>query len=380
VSVPDLLLLAGGLAGATLAPLTLVAGALWYGEQKRRAWRQRLGQVADALGGTVDDGTWRRAPRLTGILEGHPFVVDVFARSAGRATTLHSRVRVPLDLHGVHLGRGGPGPRRTVGDPAFDQLVSVHGDPVRASALLDHETRARVVGWLAEGVSVDAEGVTFEQPGYVASAEELERRVREVVAAARSLDHPLTAAAAWRVATTDPVPGVRRRATQHLLDHLERGHPDHGLLEALAHHLTEPADRLRVARLRRDTTTLRELVSSPGVEVARAAAVALARAAPGADRHLEVALLGWLGEGRADVVEALGAVGSVASVRRLRSLADRVLVVDGSAAAAREAIRAIQARAGGEAGALAVADASGGELSAPVEDRRGALADRRQPQ
>lgn len=380
MSVPELLVLVGGFAGVALAPLTVLAGALWYGGQKRRAWRQRLGQVADALGGAVEDGTWRRAPRLTGILEGRPFVVDVFTRSAGRAAVLYSRVRAPLDHHGVHLGRGGPGPRRTVGDPAFDEVVHVHGDPVRASAMLDHETRAAALGWAADGVRVDAEGVTFEQPGYVASAEELERRVREVVAAARSLDHPVTAAAAWRVATTDPVPGVRRRATQHLLDHLERGHPDHGLLEALAHHLTEPADRLRVARLRRDTTTLRELVSSPDAEAARAAAVALARAAPGADRHLEAALLGWLGEGRADVVEALGAVGSVASVHRLRPLADRGWVVDGSAAAAREAIRAIQARAGGEPGALAVAEPSGGELSVPAEDRRGALADRRVPQ
>lgn len=374
---------------AVAVPAVAVAGGVWWITARLRALHhQRLTECAAEFGLQVEDGAWLRPATASGVIEGRPVVIDTVQRGSGKSSKLHSRVVVRLPLR-VGLGREGVwsplasavhGDHVQVGDAPFDGRVQVRGDPVEASALLDVDTRAEVAACVRDGCFVDREGLCFEQRGYFPSTEAMSRRVRQLVSLARRLDRPLTPAAAWRVASTDPVPGVRARATRHLLDAFERGPADHGVLEAMALAVTDPADLVRVAVLRRDVGALRGLLASDRPGVARTAAVALARGAPGPDRALEAALLEALGDGRLDVIEALAAVGSAAAVPRLRALADRVLVLDGSASAAREAIRTIQARAGAEHGGLALADVTGGEVSTADAGHRGALSAGRLPQ
>ena len=92
------------------------------------------------------------------------------------------------------------------------------------------------------------------------------------------------------------------------------------------------------------------------------------------------ALLSLLPAADLRVIDAVGRLGTVDAVGPLHVLADRVLALDGSATAAREAIRSIQSRVvGAEVGGVSVVEVTGGALST-AELRGGEVAAARRRQ
>jgi hypothetical protein len=270
------------------------------------------------------------------------------------------------------------------GDPDFDGVARVSGDELRTRALLGQAVREALAGFVGPLSSLEGGGLWRTLPGAVTDPEEL----------ARELDAMIAAAQALAAATGDPA-------------------------ERLAHHLA--ADRCHGVRLRCMEAALRTLegeparaalrrgAADPHPEVAVSAALRLGRAGlPVLEAHLgapelpsalrlqalqaiggdnEAALIQLLSVGdpqlRRRAAVGLGQRGGLGEVGPLRAVCEEVLAPAALKREAREAIAAIQARCGGEAGALSLSDLSSdgagalslareaGALSLPDRDERG---------
>jgi hypothetical protein len=350
---------------------------------ERHATRRGLETVARELGleAVALDGGILGRPRLIGIAQG--FSVAVSEERAGRrvvtrivvgragaipfalelrAETLRSRLDAALGERDV-----------ATGDAAFDAAVLVKGDPGLVSGILTGEARAEAARLARAGVWVKGGQVAREVAGRMVPASELVGLVGESMRLAGLLFTPANLAGRLAAnARKDPSAAVRRRNLELLADR----HPDAPESgESLRRALRDPDPGLALwaaLRLGEDgRATLRELVAdarTPGA-VAVGAAAALARDGDAAARdRLVAALADGDGDVRLAAAEALGEVGTAAAVTPLRAaIAGHPLDLAFRRAAA-TAIDAIQERAtgaapgqlalaGGEAGALALADA-----------------------
>lgn len=390
------------------------AGAgLW---QRRGRERRAATTVAGELGLTS-----RRSRDLGGFggigLDGTVDGIPVAVESVGRAKATKYTARgapygVQLRARGVLDGVVGvvTGSRVEVGDPAFDRMVEVDGDPRLLTALLDVDTRLRLIAFFGGGgrdCVIQEGAVSRTVRTEVKSPQQVRIRLEEVAEIARTLR---TAeqdpdAALRRVADADPCAQVRLHACRYLGDAagLVRvgtapGEPDalraealeaalvlggvgvskagrspdcdgpdgrspdeDGLVEALRRAVVDDAESAPVdaARVRHAALTL---LWGMDPHAARAAWAALehqgpvgrrvyaALAARVAAAHSEAALLVCLGDADAEVrlaaTRGLGEVGTARAVLPLRGLTGGALAVGAQAQAAYQAIVAIQGRLG----------------------------------
>lgn len=353
---------------------------------------------------------------LAGELDSSDVRVDIFSRGSGKNKRYYTRFRASGDLpHGLALGKEGFFSRLSediqTGDAGFDHAVRVTGDETLALALLDSKMRGEVQDLVRAGGKFEAGCWTLQVPKRLADANQLERFLRlvthaaaETRAASRSIperlrDHVIG----------DPNAAIRRRCLEHLIhrypnskalaEALDEARDDEDawirliaasalgyverLLELALDRRLDPvhrADALTSACAHATpdamAPTLEQLISdNEGIEqpapLARALiAVLLQFSHPRAEATL-IALTGsQTSEVQLDAIRALGKVGTIEAVPALVPLRDRMFAfARASAASAKEAILAIQARSGGaEAGALSLAEADGGLALADEPD------------
>ncbi len=242
------------------------------------------------------------------------------------------------------------------GDPAFDEVVVVEHSALPAFWIAaDAETRQVLGARVLSGLSV-RNGV-LSMP--VTDAASLERWMKWGVALAERLaaKEPWLERAVAR-ALHDPLPGVRTRVGRWLAAGPEVPAEAHvRLLQS-----SDPGTVLVAATHLRDRPALVALMEKPSVRAQ--AAAALARGVePGEDAELEQYLIALVPHPSA--IEALAHMGTVLSVPSLRA-AEGLAITEGGQRA-RDAIRAIQTRAAGIRGTVALADDAGGRLSAATE-------------
>lgn len=398
----DRVLAAGDPSGILIAIAIVVALVVWIfnrgaTDKRRKAWAA----VAERLGLNVLE-----ADHLAGELDGSRVEVDMVTRGAGKNRRTYTRVRANGGLpEGIELGREGFFSSFTsdllTGDKPFDGAVRVRGDEGLALALLDAPMRATVrlaigSGWIfKEGTwlyEVQAR-LGEEIEVYLQAGAELARELR---AASQDVGPRL----AERV-TSDYDAGVRRRALMHLIAHHAHS-PALQTALAAARNDADPRVRFMAAEHERDIaalvalagdryvhdelrgSALREACASrrdPAVvalvdsfvdrlsdaDFSPELRVAIVRAlgvVPNA--RAEATLMGLLDSQddatQLEAMRSLGQVGTIAAVPALIPYRERFLAFAmASAAAAKDAILQIQARAGhAEAGALAIAEAGGG--------------------
>lgn len=374
-------------------------------------------QAAAALGLRFD----AYPPQITG----RGLRID-FWRSGDEAETRFRLSGIPpaLAFHGQPLfGEKRPG-RTMTGDPNFDALAHVFGEPADVLALMDLQTRRDVGSFVALGGELEDGTLKLHVKALVRQPQALvqpaklmlsigarlviqEREelllanvkgdpwaeVREANLAILTSLYPdaKQTRAAIAAALEDEDPKVRFDAAVAAKDHrvlralaanveidadvradaLERLDYDAKLVTAL---LADGQARVRraavaVAGRAHDLSQLEALstlTADPDEKVAQAVAHALGKLGGAQAEPALIALLAHpAGAAQIAAAEALGATGSVRAVEPLLPLTKGVFNAD-LRAAARDAIRRIQARLGdADAGRLSLADRAEGELSLP---------------
>jgi HEAT repeat protein len=368
------------------------------------AWREEASQLGlhFTMGGVF------RTRRIEGKIQGYPVLVEIFAKDGTTCTrmTLDSRGRIPsgieLRAEGSWVTKVFTGEDILTGDEAFDAAVNVSGPEPIAVAFLGQEARTSVSELLAAGGSVRQGCIHLESKGAMSGegdirwAAELLLGLVSVLPGGTMLEHVLANA------TGDGNPGVRLRNLKLLAEKFRsEEETKRAALAALAD--PEPAIRLFAATFVKGgqgLAVLKELLENAAVpddvrvDAVRAAGASrdpallelLYALVPKRDPALAAAVataLGQLGKAEAETsllrlmsrestevkraaAAALGLLGTVRAVEPLLQLAAGPL-----GETARDAVRRIQARLGGDAqaGRLSVAaqDAAAGGLSIAAE-------------
>lgn len=331
-----------------------------------------------------------------------------------------SALMIELRCHGhlpddLELGPEPGGPRRALnekdvltGDPEFDALVWVKGDPTTIVAAFDGGTRRLATRFTQRG-AILMQGVLRapSRLGRSAAPAQVVAAMRSLVELARRLaiQNELAVRLA-RNANRDPVARVRANCLDQLAERFPR---DDGTTRAFRSALSDRDPLVRVtaarhlgaagrpvllsivAKAQTATSTLVMAVQALGAHLPPGVtARILRRSASLRKPHLVRSVLDALPatidprvaeevarfahscstELQVPALTTLGRIGSVALVPRLRALADDRLRPREMRRAAREAIAAIQARAGGTAGELALAEGNAGAISLATSDGR----------
>lgn len=350
-------------AATALVAIGLVTAVawIWLELEQRQERRRRQWLEAGARLGLRDAGPGALAGEVDGVF----IEATVTMEDTGRAVRTISRVSAGANLPGdVQLAAEGLlsnllGSDIEIGDARFDRAVNVRGHPGAALALLDPVTRALVAKVVHEGWTFREGAWTFHLNARMGA--ELEPIARQGVALIKAMRRAATVIAPRLVGRvrSDPEPGVRLRALEYLVRRHAGARAEAAARSALGD--ADPHVRFAAARHLGDVPVLIALSARTDLPATlrREVATALARTpSPSA----EAALVTMLADSDQDVAiaaaRALGRVATVSAVAALVPLRDRSGPV---CAAAREAILAIQARAGAlEAGALALAAAGGG--------------------
>ena len=347
---------------------------------------------------------FRPCPPLEGAWESCRFKrdgVDLVAseRSSvnGDGDTEHLRVKLflgygnqgtPTSLSGTRGRRPRPPSWATTqptGDRAFDEAFAVHGSPPQAAGALDFETRALALSLQGRGMTTDRWGtleLTLVDPAWGSVRDAVTDLV--TLAGTLALNGPGVPKALTRVASEDPVPGVRARALDLLHEHFpHEPSTQPTLLEALRS--SEPEVAFAAAKAvggpEGREVLLRLAGGTPGVAVR---AEALAEISGLEDPRVEPTLIRALdarnsyGAPQAialDAVRALASVGTVAAVGPLRQLLTWYYPFEPTAREVRRAIEQIHARAGvSMVGGLALAERAEVEGALAVPAAAGDLA------
>ena len=144
-----------------------------------------------------------------------------------------------------------------LGEPEFDRVVSIIGDELTAFAALDAPARAALTVLVGEhGASFEGGLLRVLKSGLIRDADELEALAEPLFAAARGLGRGTSDRLDAVIArsSSDPVPGVRRRALELLL---RRGVAGVGV------------GGIAPKRRERTVQAIRDAVSDPAPEVRR---------------------------------------------------------------------------------------------------------------
>jgi hypothetical protein len=329
--------------------------------------RRTLDEVAETLGLTVERTTHREIGRADGRVGGRRVTIENDPGSVAVTAVIRTDQRVVLRAFGGWSDREQAGVR--TGHEVFDGLVvieSATGDHRRhspeglwASAVLDLAMRREVGAVVAGARGVHEHGAWTVPLDWNATAAQTVERIRAVVALTDRMAAPPDLPGALRErALRDPEDGVRALAADRLLTWLaDQPRRDDAFVAELEAALPPGVARARAARLRgaAGEPALRALLGHEDPAVRTEAALGLERlGAP-----VEAALIALLPRGDLRVPGALAQSGTVAAVAALQAVERPPELVD----AARDAVRAIQARAvGAERGAVSIVDpgAAGG--------------------
>ncbi|MCC6621936.1 MAG: HEAT repeat domain-containing protein [Deltaproteobacteria bacterium] len=385
-----------------LGIIALVLALVWEHHHKKRvlaAWTQ----VAERLGLTVHG----KPESMSGEVDGHAVFVRTFTTGSGKNRRRWTEVTcTPRPSIDAQIGADGFFRRVLdlddveVGDPAFDRALRVRGADADLLAVLDEGTRDAVRSAVGLGWTFDRGTWKRKVSGYATS--ELDSMIERAVSLGRRFAMPASERPARlrQRATSDPFPKIRRRALELLVPHAAGGETRAALATAVDD--PDPGVRLVAALALGDVTRVAPLVQERDDAVALAALAALAErfpdhpasaaaldalrdAAPRRAWQVRARLLDALAQVRrpwaeAHAIEALGdeeddvrlaaarALGQVGTIARAvpALVPHRDKFLGGAVKdAARDAILAIQARAGSpDAGRLAVVDeVAAGQLS-----------------
>ncbi len=381
--------------------LPLLLGAIWIGigVVRRRAFPLALNRLQLEVKGPALGRGRRRGFDLE-IERGQDSSKRVIFRVLGLPLDLSLASRPDAAAHHHYVAL-------ETGEEPFDLDFEARGPSLEALALLGAEPRQRLVGARSLFWTLRLEGGALEAQGPPTSLDELHLEAlldaAEALVAATGLD--AVAALGARV-FEEEAPRAQWRALLALVGMAERPGRREALRRALSHSEAElrliaaralgdeawevmaalargghPSHRARALSSLPEATPQAELyaLALRGLEDARADAQVLSAAARLAARvpldvPLEQALLACADVGRPDparhaAIKTLEAVGTVRAVEPLLTMSGRWLRIATRTDApirdaARAAVRAIQARTEGEAGAFALA---------PVEGEAGVL-------
>jgi hypothetical protein len=363
--------------------LTLLFGD---GIKNERAWKD----LASSIGLTVRRDL-RGLRHIDGTIRGLHVTVE---RDEVRRDWTRVQIAGPVDQRlSATFRAAGPGDV-AVGDPAFDDRLELQGPELTLRAAMDQATRAELRRLMSEGVTLEKGVLSCAVRGRLArNPREFFGEADEPALAAR-IQHMLAVMARLQIAPNripeslahnakaDPVAGVRLKNLRVLADHFAAGaETQEAALAALED--SDLAVRIAGAVMlggNAGRATLEAIASSDADDALRAGAWAvLAKwGAPGAERALLQFAESGSPAARVAAVRALGESGSIDAVAPLLEHAKGLLGEVHEAA--RDAVKAIQARQGhAGAGQLSVASSgatgglsltpAGGDLAvAPVDD------------
>lgn len=363
-----------------LGVLTGVVG-LSLAARKQRVESER--RLAFALQLSIDQpgGLLRgRGTRLYGRHHGVAVEVEYFQRSSGKSTAMYTRFRAHSGAFDVGLkpkqGLGETwrvltgGQDYRVGDPAFDDAITVTGAPRSLSAMLDERARTEVLALLLRRSAQVSDGVvSYETRGHLDEAADVAARLdalAQVAAQLARIPSALVDAQLVDNMTKDPCPGVRLRCLQLLADA-----PDAAGIAQAALSDPDPVVRLQAALLLGESAII--AAAEPAHVLALAAqdpAQVVNALVAGDDEPALIRLLSGPVLVRILAARGLTRIGTVHAIAPLRPLTQGLLVDGEVVAAALAAIEAIQARLGdvgpgqlsmveGESGAVSVAPEAG---------------------
>ena len=214
------------LAASALVLVPLVAWAHHTNKKRLAAWRQ----VAGRLGLTYSkEGWWAKAKVEGDTTNGHTVVLDTYTVSTGKSSTTYTRIRVhitdPLpslvlrpEGMGTALGRLIGSDDVTTEDPGFDDSVFVRSEDTEGlTAVLDSKARGLLRRCVDERFSVKDGSVQYQVGKVLRDADAIEALLRKGIAIADLTQRPEDPVERLaKIATTDPVAGVRRRAVSTL--------------------------------------------------------------------------------------------------------------------------------------------------------------------
>jgi|GEM_PF-3320678 len=359
-----------GLPVAGVVLWRLAAMVLASRTRKRELWAQ----VGRDRGLVLEPGGLVSRDRLVGTVGGRELVVDLNEPDDGPhagktctriqcATGLMEPIKVRTMARWTLIR---PRDQVLTGDLGFDEAISVRGDGPWIRGQLTAATRRELRHLVTPDLRVKDAALTLLVPKVHLGAERLRAEIDRAVRVVELLD-PADGSAPARllaVLRDDPVPEVRLRSLEELIDLGGPGWPD--ALEAAAVD-SDPAVRRRGARARLDSRDLvlwdelGELADSED-PVDRAFVCDLT-ARHGLLGGREAARLGLTipdSSLQTAAARALAVVGQREDVAELLPHTRGLLADEAVRRAAQRAIASIQERLGGGHGGLAVADQGGG--------------------
>ena len=367
-------LLFGGLVfGGLISLMTLLTNHMHH-----KAWSK----VALKLGLNFTPGKVLRADVMEGRLSGYSVVVHTGVADNQKTRTVNTTVLIAGGLPvGLRLrnerkvSRLLAGGDIRVGESGFDWKALIRGDEVEALAVLTARGRELVRELLDDGGSIEDGRLLWSTMEVIDDPAELERRVRGLVKVVDRLSitgrDPLRRLASN--ARKDPVPGVRLRNLEVLLERAEPALAHETARACVGDDHPEVALRAALALGGEGQPHVERLVSQPGVPQALRMEALKALGAKG-----EAALIAMLAQvgvsarAAAQALEVCGTTNAVAPLMvHLRDPDTDPVLRD----AVQKAVAAVQARAGVEAGGFAVVQEAGdqGAISLGESDQRGAV-------
>jgi hypothetical protein len=345
----------------------------WY---QRQAYESMMNQIAQQLGLVVVAGGWFSEASLRGSVGTTSVTVDTETTGTGKHRKVNTRIRLrdetalsfaTVRAEGMmsHMGKMVGVSDFHVGDPAFDRHVNLQtSNPSDTLARLGAHARPRVLAAVRVGWSLSGGTWSWRANGMVRSAEELLPTLKVGLAALEATQLPEGAETAlWQTVQEDPHPDVRRNALTERLRLLPK--PTVDQLEPIAQRGGGEGMVAAAAMGAKGYPWLDRMLGDPewGIE----AALRLARLGRWSNTAEDVAMHGLTGPHVDVAIEALALAGSVVAVQPLSALTG---MLSPQRSAAMAAIDAIQSRAKGTFGDLALADITGGELSMAQPRRR----------
>jgi hypothetical protein len=373
-----------------------VGVALAVGHVQKTEWNRAVAAWAAERGVDVVPSSWSGA---SGEIDGVHVAIESFLKRSGKTSLRYTRLEVATELPGnttlasettfrSSVGRMLKGDDMRTGDDVFDSAILLRGDETELLARMNQPARELALAVVQSEAELSDGRFVLEMRGTRDALAALDASVDTLVAFAKAvrLNGPVVAHLAAN-AKGDPDAGVRARNLRELVDvygsaretadAIAAGLGDRAAMVRLEAALAKPgpaADAALEALVADET-----LDAALRVKAARTLAERRPQSPALADAQawLVQQLNEPVPEDAAEAAEALGAFAGIEVIESLlphtRGLLKAIAMKD----AATRAIAAIQARAGGVAGALSVVDtrAGAGALSQVADTVSESVAD-----
>jgi hypothetical protein len=208
-------------------------GMAAFAVHSRKRWKQALGDAGRQLGLVVEEATFWKSSRATGVIGGrYPATIDTYTVSTGKSSQVFTRIRVGTGVArdvvfeaegvGASFKKWFLGSDVEVGDELFDSAVVVRGDEDELLSRLTRDARLAVRDVVQRKARLKDGELVWTRSGLVSDVSLLVDTANALAHAAACLDTGDRVAAIAKNAASDPVHDFRHACLRRLIAHHPR--------------------------------------------------------------------------------------------------------------------------------------------------------------